>query len=56
MEIKNKVSYVANGIMGYTAAMINTHYVDEIDLLKYVRKLCKERINMLEANDRLRNK
>ena len=52
MEIKDKVNYVAHGVMGYTAAMIETHHVDEVELLKKIRKLLKERIELIE-NDQL---
>ena len=56
MIIKNQVNYAADGIMDFIEATRNVHHVDELSLLTRVRKLCLERINLIEASDAERNK
>ena len=56
MIIKNPVNYVSDGIMTFIDALTREHHLDEAAVLTRVRKLCKERLNSLEASDPLRNR
>ena len=56
MIIKNPVNYVSDGIMTFIDALTREHHLDEAAVLTRVRKLCKERLNSLEASDPDRNR
>ena len=56
MMIKNKINYVADGIMGFITAMRNDHHVSELELLERVRDLLEVKINTLKALDPSRNR
>ena len=55
MLYKNKINYVADGIMGYITASKNQHHADELELLVKLKELITQRINLLEASDPARN-
>lgn len=52
---KNKINYVADGVMGFITASKNQHYADELELLIRLQELIRQRINNLEATDQARN-
>ena len=54
--IKDKNKYVAEGIMKFAQALISQHFADEASVYTYIRKLCKERLNLIEGADATRNK
>ena len=55
MLYKNKINYVADGIMTYITACKNQHHADELELLIKLRELISHKINNLEALDPARN-
>ena len=56
MIVKNKINYVADGIMQFIVAMKNSHHVSELALLERVRDLCEIKINTIKATDPSRNR
>jgi len=56
MIVKNKINYVADGIMGFITAIRNEHHVSELELLERVRDLVVTKINTLKALDPNRNR
>ena len=54
--IKNPVNFVAAGIITFADALILQHHVDEQSVYTRLQKLCKERLNSLDASDPLRNR
>ena len=56
MIVKNKINYVADGIMGFITAMRNDHHVSELELLVRLRDLIDIKINTLKALDPSRNR
>ena len=56
MIVKDNISYVANGIMDFIEAMRFTHHLDEASLLTKVAALCKQRLNLIDGTDPMRNR
>ena len=56
MMYKNREKAVADGVMGFAEALTNEHHADKQSVLTHLQKMVKVELNLLEGNDRSRNK
>ena len=56
MMYKNREKAVAEGVIGFVTALTNEHHADKQSVLIHLQKMIKVELNLLEGNDRSRNK